>query len=152
LITGHFLWIKSGGYLRVDSRNDSLSNLRFCDMVSAEHFRVQWRKRLTAVLEEFDECMKFFWVRVFEGITRWHDLGTLAGHGARLTAVLEEFDECMKFFWVRVLKVSLVGMTLAHLPVMGQPPTIPSRFSSTVALTKSVSGYTKLSMLCTQTQ
>jgi len=114
LITGHFLWIKSGGYLRVDSRNDSLSNLRFCDMVSAEHFRVQWRKRLTAVLEEFDECMKFF--------------------------------------WVRVLKVSLVGMTLAHLPVMGQPPTIPSRFSSTVALTKSVSGYTKLSMLCTQTQ
>jgi hypothetical protein len=115
LITGHFPWIKSGGDLCVDSRNgnDCLSNLRFCDMVSAERFRVKLRKRLTAVSEEFDECMKFFWVRVFEGIAR---------------------------------------LTLAHLPVMGQPLRIPSRFSSTVALTKSVRGCTKLTTLCTQTR
>jgi hypothetical protein len=82
-------------------------------MVSAERFRVKLRKRLTAVSEEFDECMKFFWVRVFEGIAL---------------------------------------LTLAHLPVMGQPLRIPSRFSSTVALTKSVRGCTKLTTLCTQTR
>jgi len=34
LITGRFPWIKPGGDLRADSRNDSLSNLCFCDMVS----------------------------------------------------------------------------------------------------------------------
>ena len=94
LITGHFPWIKSGGDLRVDSRNDSLSNLRFCDMVSTKQFRVKWRKRLTAVSEEFDECMKFFWVRVFEGIARWHDLGALAGHGATPDDSLEIFIDC----------------------------------------------------------
>ena len=82
LITGHFPWIKSGGDLRVDNHNDSISNLRFCDMVSGERFRVKWRKRLTVVSKEFDESMKFFWVRVFEGITRWHDLCARAGHGA----------------------------------------------------------------------
>ena len=94
LITGYFPWIKSGGDLRVDSRNDSLLNLRFCDMVSVERFRVKWRKRLTAVLQEFDECMKFFWVRVFEGIARWHDLGALAGHGATPNDSLEIFIHC----------------------------------------------------------
>jgi hypothetical protein len=94
LITGHFPWIKSGGDLRVNSCNDSLSNLRFCDMVSAERFRVKWRKRLTAVSEEFDECMKFFWVRVFEGIAHWYDLGALANHGATPDDSLEIFIDC----------------------------------------------------------
>ncbi len=67
LITGHFPWIKSGGVLRTDSQDDSISNLCFCDMVFVERFRVKWRKRLTVVLEEFDESMKCFWVAVFEG-------------------------------------------------------------------------------------
>ena len=94
LITGHFPWINMGGDLRVDSLNDSLSNLHFCDMVSAECFRVKWRKRLTAVSEEFDECLRFFWVIVFEGIARWHDLGTLAGHEATPDNSLEIFIDC----------------------------------------------------------
>jgi len=94
LITGHFPWIKSGGDLRVDSRNVSLSNLCFCDMVSAERFRVKWRKRLTVVSEEFDKYMKFFWVRFFEGISLWHDHGALAGHGAAPDDTLEIFIHC----------------------------------------------------------
>ena len=64
-------------------------------MVSAERFHVKWRKRLTVVSEEeFDESMKFFWVRVFEGIALWHDLGTLAGHGATPNNTLEIFIDC----------------------------------------------------------
>jgi hypothetical protein len=94
LITGHFPWIKSGGDLHVDSRNDSLSNLHFCDMVSAEPFRVKGRKRLTVVSEEFNESMKFFWVRVFEGIALWHDLGALTGHGATPDDTLKIFIGC----------------------------------------------------------
>ncbi len=82
LITGHFPWIKSSGDLRVDSRNDSLSNLRFCDMVSAEPFRVKWRKRLTVVSEEFGESML------------WHDLGALASHGATPNNTLKIFIGC----------------------------------------------------------
>jgi hypothetical protein len=69
LITGHFLWIKSGGVLHTDSADDSILNLCFYDMVFAERFRVKWRKRLIVVLEEFDKSVKCFWVAVFEGIT-----------------------------------------------------------------------------------
>jgi len=64
-------------------------------MVSPERFHVKWRKRLTVVSEEeFDESMKFFWVRVFEGIALWHDLGALAGHGATPNDTLEIFIDC----------------------------------------------------------
>jgi hypothetical protein len=95
LITGHFPWIKLGGDLRVDSHDESLSNLHFCDIVLVEHFLVKWRKRLTVVLEEFDESMKGFWVAVFEGIALWHDLGALAGHhGATTDDALEIFIDC----------------------------------------------------------
>ena len=88
-ITGHFPWIKLGGDL---CHNDSLSSLRFCDIVLAERFRVKWRKRITVVSEEFNESMKGFWVAVFEGITLWHDLGALAGHGATPKGVLKTQD------------------------------------------------------------
>ena len=94
LITGHFPWIKSGGVLCTDSWDDSISNLRFCDIVFAERFCVKWRKRLTVVLEEFDESMTCFWVAVFKGIALWHDLGSLAGHGAAPNDALEIFIDC----------------------------------------------------------
>ncbi len=51
----------------MDNRDDSLFNLRFCDMVLAELFCVKWRKRLTVVSEEFNKSMQGFWVAVFEG-------------------------------------------------------------------------------------
>jgi len=54
----------------------------------------QSRKRLTVLSEEFDESMKFFWVRVFEGIALWHDHGALAGHGATPDDTLENFIDC----------------------------------------------------------
>ena len=94
LITGHFPWIKSGGVLCTDSRDDSISNLCFCNMVFAEHFRVKWGKRLTVVSEEFDESMKCFWVAVFKDIALWHDLGSLAGHRATPNDALEIFINC----------------------------------------------------------
>jgi hypothetical protein len=94
LITGHLPWIKSSGVLCTDSRDDSILNLRFCNMECAERFRLKWRKRLTVVSEEFDKSMKCFWVAVFEGIIRWHDLGSLAGHGATSNDTLEIFIDC----------------------------------------------------------
>ena len=94
LITGHFPWIKSGGVLHTDSWDDSLSNLCFCDMVFAERFCVKWRKRPTVVLEEFNESMRGFWVVVFEGIALWHDLGSLANHGATPDDALKIFIDC----------------------------------------------------------
>jgi hypothetical protein len=88
LITGHFPWIKSGGVLRTNSRDNFILNLRFCDKVFAERFRVKWRNKLTVVSEEFNKSMKCFWVAVFEGIALWHDLGSLAVHGQPPTTPL----------------------------------------------------------------
>jgi hypothetical protein len=55
---------------------------------------VRWRKRLTVVLEEFDKSMTCFWVAVFEGIALWHDLGSLAGHGATPNDALKNSIDC----------------------------------------------------------
>ncbi len=46
------------------------------------------------ILEEFVESLKCFWVAFFEGITLWHDLGSLAGHGATPNNALEIFIDC----------------------------------------------------------
>jgi hypothetical protein len=63
-------------------------------MVFAEQFRLKWMKRLPVLLEEFDESVKCFWVAVFEGITLWHDLGSLAGHGGTPNDTLKIFVNC----------------------------------------------------------
>ena len=64
----------------------------------------------------------------------------------RLTVVSEEFNESVKCFWLVVFdSIALwLGMTLAHLPVMRQPPMMLSRFSLTVALSNSAIVCTKL--------
>jgi hypothetical protein len=84
LITDYLPWIMSSGIDRQDSFEDVHNSYRFINIVNADCFSVNWRKRLVCVSNDFDLVMRCFWVDVsFHSLSMFHLNLIVSNHNSR---------------------------------------------------------------------